>query len=120
MKKGLEVLFGIALIIAALCIISPECRGLFKKHIPVIGHEVVNMTEDLAGVGMDTAQVNDEGREVANRVVNDVTDIADAGFDYFATEDNANIQRASQAADDLLLLGMDGFAKAFEEVFMTY
>ncbi len=120
MKKGLGVIFTAAIVVAILSFISPDCRELFKKHIPVAGHEVVSMTSGLAGIGMDAAKIKAEDRETANRVVNDMSDIANAGLNYFATEDEACMKQATLAADDIILAGMDGLEKVIGELFAEY
>lgn len=118
MKKGFDVLLGIALIVAVLCLISPNCKKVFQKHIPAVGHEVVSMTEDLADVGMEEVSFSAGGREVAERVIDDVVCIANSGIDYFATADDACIKRGAGAADDLVDIGMSGITNAFETLFV--
>lgn len=111
MKKIFGYLLGFILIIVAVNAFCPEVGAVLKKHIPVVGNEVVTMAEDIAGTGLEQAGVQVEDRETANRIIHDVCDFIHVGFDYYATEDEALKDRVTADFNDLVALGGEELAE---------
>ena len=107
MKKFFEFIIGTALVITVISIISPEFGGILKKHIPVIGNDVVNMTEELAETGVAKLEIKPQNKEVVNTVIDEVCDLAHSGFNFYASEDKTQVDRGKQDLKDLFAIGVE-------------
>ena len=107
MKKLFGFLVCAATAVFVISVLCPKAGDVFKKHIPVMGHEMVNMSEELAQTGLDEVELKPETRDTANKVVYHVSDCAHAGFDFYATGDEAQLDRGMSNVDELVDIGMD-------------
>ena len=113
MKKLFGYLIGAVFVVAVISSINPKFKTVFKKHIPVMGNEAVALTEDLACTGLTEVEMESESRDTMNRLVHIAGDFVHAGFDFYATEDEAQINRVTQDVNDLLKIGTDGIEKLY-------
>ena len=112
MKKLLVGLLGAGLIITAISLAFPKYGKIFQKHVPNVGNEVVSMSAELAQTGLGDVEIKQEYKDTANRVINDVSEFSHAGFDYYATEDKAHIDRGTRAVKDLMDIAKENVDKA--------
>ena len=114
MKKIFNFIVGTIVAITVLSAISPEFRQVMKKHIPVVGNDVVNMADDLVQAGLNEAKMKPENREIANRSAHDIADLSHAGFEYIATEDEALIGRGTADVKDLFEICTGSLNKMYQ------